>query len=273
MSLLEKLRYKKYSIGELISMFTAETAMCSRRISLVDSAIKQGDRITVMAKESDDIIRNHCGVVVIKAAFFSSREAITNWLLANGFAEETVDGGKALVREWWIAVSQFQDSLALLDHVAKAVEEVAAGLPLLLYSSRARKIVLDHLAVMASDTPYPVCKLDDAGIECPVGGQGKLTFCLMQAAEGEWAVWLPGDDFAPLFPSRAMAVAAAKARQRLLAPTGDSIVMPFEPPAANMYRLVDKKKNLRDRIRWLRHESDRLERLLPVFDPQMGRAE
>lgn len=272
--LLEQLRYKKYSIGELISMFATETVLCSRRISLADNDVKRMDRISVMAKKPEYASPKHYGVVVIKAVFFSNREEVTNWLLADGFAEESVNGCKALVREWRIAISQFQDSLALLAQIAKTVEEICRDLPLMLYSSRERKCLLDCLDILSASSTVPIHKISRKLLDA-LGPQqiNGPAFLISQIGNREWISWSLGDDFAPVFATKQAAVSFAERRRRLLAPFSSVNISFYEPPVQSLYKLVDNKISLLERIHWLRHESARLERLLPIFDPRLERAE
>lgn len=267
----ERLRYRKYASDEIAKLLAPETVWYSRRVSFTDNAVIRADTITAAA------LQTAVGTLqlTVRATFYNTMEAITSQLAANGFIARRIDGGTVHERVWSSSIDRREDAVAAFSRVAGVVDEAAAGLPLLLYSSRARKIVADYLQVMNfASVQVPARKLSADINECAefVRLQAPMFF-VTPTADSEWVSWLPGDEFAPVFSSQDAADVFAKTRQRLLGLTGDSDIRVIEPPARNVYKLIDNKKSLRDRISWLRHESARLERLLPAFDPHLEQAE
>lgn len=267
---LEQLRYRKYTSDEIAKLLAPETVWYSRRVSFNDGAVICADKITAAA------VQTAVGTLqlTVRATFYNTMEAITSQLAANGFTARRIDGGTVHERVWSSSIDRREGAVATFARVAGAVDDAAAGLPLLLYSSRLRKIVADYLQVMNYvSAQVPVRKLSADIGECAEFARLQAPmFFIARTADSEWVSWLPGDEFAPAFSSQEAAGVFARARQRLLGLPGNSDIQVVEPPARSVYKLIDNKKNLRERISWLRHESARLERLLPAFAPQLGQA-
>lgn len=266
----ERLRYRKYASDEIAALLAPETVWYSRRVSFNDNAVSRADTITAAA------VQTAAGALqlTVRAVFCNTMDSITALLAADGFVVRPTAGGTVHERVWSSTIDRREDTAAAFARVVGAVDEAAAGLPLLLYSSRARKVVADYLQVVKfAGTQAPVRKLSADIGECAEAARLQApVFFVTPTADAAWVAWLHGDEFAPAFPSQNAAVAFAKGRQRLLG-LEDNAIGIVEPPARNVYRLIDNKKSLRERILWLRHESARLERLLPAFDPRLERAE
>lgn len=265
----EQLRYRKYASDEIAKLLAPETVWYSRRVSFNDGAVIRADKITAAA------VQTAVGTLqlTVRATFYNNMEAITSQLAANGFIARWLDGGTVHERVWSSSIDRREGAVAAFARVAGAVDEAADGLPLLLYSSRARKIVADYLQVMSSGAQVNARKLRADIGECADFDSQLPLFFVTRTADSEWVSWLPGDEFAPAFSSQEAAAEFARTRQRLLGLPGDSDIRVVEPPARNVYKLIDNKKSLRERISWLRLESARLERLLPAFAPQLEQAE
>lgn len=267
----ERLRYRKYASDEIATLLAPETVWYSRRVSFGDDAVNHADTITAAAARTADGALQ----LTVRATFCTTMDSVTALLAASGFVARPVEGGTVHDRIWSSNIASQGDAVAVFAHVAKTVDEVAAELPLQLYASRARKIITDYLEVMKSAaTLVPVRKLS-ADIEAcaELAHRRNPVSFITPTAKTNWVAWRPDDEYAPAFPSQNAAVIFTKTRQRLLVPTGNIEIRVVEPPARNIYRLIDNKKSLRERILWLRQESARLERLLPAFDPQLERAE
>lgn len=267
---LAQLRYKKYAGSDILPLFAPETVLFSRRGSYGDGATGRVDRLAIAADKTAD----NDLIWTIKATMLNPVDAVIPLLLAVGFSEQPAGGGRTLVREWRGGSPGAADVSQFLAAVVKAAEEVVASLPLLLYCSREYKIARDYLSIMAAGAPLaPVRKLslecrDNVGFSC---GQAPL-FWVTCLAQNRWAAWMPGDDFAPVFASPHEAAAFSRQRRRLFAPAAGAAIGVYESSARDMYQLTDSKKSLRERIRWLRHETARLEQLAPIGDQLLEQA-
>lgn len=260
---INQLRYKKYSARELVLLLESENIWFSRLISYRDNSVRQTDKISVLLAEQ----RNDAIDLIITATFYNNMDTITSTLLAKGFTGQQAGECKVLTRQWRITVSRHCNAVLLLKKLGKAVDEVAKSLPLMLYSSQIRRVLLNYLEVMTSANVVSIEKICREFREYPdLPKDQNLTFLVTQMTKAKWVAWLPGDDYAAVFPAHGAAVSFAKKRQQLLASNDDINIRIYVPPEQNIYKLADNKKSLRDRVSWLRTEASRLEQLLPMYD-------
>lgn len=262
------INYRNYTAKSMLDILTRECVYYSRGSFVDRGRLRKPDVVTLRAAEGAG--RRGCAVV-IECEVYSNLEGSEDILRERGFVRDEAAGKYCKRRT--IAFHLQMDAGRLVKAVAAGLDEAAQDMPLLTYASPAQKALADYYSFMNSDIARISFnelmqylgyweERDFAGKAADEAGDA-TEYMVARYRKERWAAWAGGDLLVPLFASEAEAVHFLKNRAMRVCrqrPAVRTIPQVNGGCSSNPYILVDRTKNVDERVAWLRGEIIRLER-------------
>lgn len=261
-------RYRHYTSQEMVDMLARERIYFSHSHSVVRGRHKPDAIFLTVQRESGQGIH---GTIAIGCESFNHSDGVVEIFKSNNFACDEATG--RFFKLWTIAYHRTGNGMMLLDKVMDSLAAAQESSPFLLYASPQQKGIADYHRFMRSPLPkvsygevmQALGYWDDCqGTTGEKETDTEIDYLVAPYKRGWWAAWASGDLIVPLFAFETEAVRFLRARAAcdpLAKITVRSIPAYRRNKRPNPYVLVDRTKNMKERVAWLQGEIARLQRL------------
>lgn len=258
------INYRHYKTEAMLAILTREGVYYSRGSFVDRGRAHKPDTVSLRVAENAGRLG---GTLVIECEVFNNLEGNEDILRERGFVRE--EGAGKHYKRRTVAFQYKMDAGSLVKTVLAGLEAAAADMPLLTYVSPALKALADYHDFMTAN----IAKIGYEDLLRHLGYRTEDDFpweeweagpeyLVAKYKRGLWAAWVGGDLIIPLFASEIEAMLFLKSRALRVSRQRPVIrtIPAVNAGSSHPYILVDRTRNVDERVAWLRSELSRLER-------------